>query len=64
MHDVTLAHDVVLAFEPQSAGFPRSGLAAITEVIIERDDFRADEAVFEIGVLCRKRAGFVRPASF
>src|ERR1700676_3530764 len=50
MHDVAFAHDVFLAFEPQSPRLARTGFAAVVDVILERDDLGTNETALEIGV--------------
>src|SRR5690349_20760416 len=75
VHHVAIAHDVVLAFEPQLAGFFRALLAVELDVIFVRYHFGADETFIEIGVdharrlrrrfalVHRPRAHFLRPRS-
>src|ERR1017187_10546772 len=50
MHDIGFLHEIFLALESQPAGLPRAGLTAILNVVIEGDDFGANEAALEIRV--------------
>src|SRR4051812_6602188 len=50
MDHVAIAHDIVLAFETHLAGFLGALLALVSDVIVERDHFGADESFLEIGV--------------
>src|SRR5687768_12361976 len=47
---VAVLHDVFLAFDPQLADFLRAVLGAGGNEVVVVDDFRGDEAAFEIGV--------------
>ena len=50
MHDVAVAHDVILAFEAELAGLARARLALAGDIILVGDRLGADEALLEIGV--------------
>src|SRR5436190_19916402 len=68
MDHVAVAHDVVLAFDPELAGLLRALLAAARDVVVIADDLGADEAALEIGVdnprrLRRGGAGANRPGT-
>src|SRR6185437_11713869 len=68
MHDVAIAHDIILAFEPELAGLARPGLALAGDVILIGDGLGADVALLEIGVDDARRfrpaaAGLDRPGA-
>src|SRR5450631_3008909 len=68
VHDVTLAHDVLLALKAQFAGFLCPRLSTISHIIIERDHLGADEAALEVRMnhsrrLWRGRTGTHRPCT-
>ena len=50
MHDVAVADDVLLAFEPHLAGVLGAGFAAERDVVVVGDRLGADEAFLEIRV--------------
>src|SRR5271156_5494444 len=50
MHDIALADDVLLAFEPELARLLRARLALVGDIVVVGDDFRAYEAMLEVGV--------------
>ena len=57
MHDVTVLHHVVLAFEPHFAGVAGAAFAAAADIVVIGDGLGADETLLEIGV---DRAGGLR----
>src|SRR5674476_958578 len=61
LHDVTIGHDVVLAFDPDLAGGLRRSYGARRDQIIEGDDLSLDEPTLEVGVDHAGRLGR-RPA--
>src|SRR6478736_5171315 len=68
MHDVAVADDVVLAFEPHFSSLFCALLALAGEKVIIGDDFGPDKAFFEIGVdhagsLGRGAAAMYRPGT-
>ena len=50
MHHVAVRDDVLLAFEPELAGFARARLALVGDVVVVGDGLGADEALLEIGM--------------
>src|SRR5690349_3527127 len=50
MHDVSVADDVLAAFEPHPARLLRALLAVVRDIVVVCDHLRADEAALEIGV--------------
>src|SRR5690606_30207458 len=50
LDDVAVGHDVVLALDAGLAGGARRGDRARGDEVVERDDLRLDEALFEVGV--------------
>src|SRR5579862_9370185 len=50
VHDVRFMDQVFLALEAQPAGVTGPGLAAVADVVVERDHFGTDEAALEIRV--------------
>src|SRR5580704_17842897 len=50
VHHVALAHDVLLALEPQPARLFGADLAFVRHEILVTDDLGADEPVLEVGV--------------
>ena len=43
MHHVAVADDIVLAFEPELARFPRAGFPVVGDIIVIGDGLGADE---------------------
>ena len=50
MHDIAIAHDVFLAFQPHLAGLLGAVLAFVFDEFVESDHFGANKTFFEIGV--------------
>src|SRR5262249_37095181 len=50
MHDVAVGDHVFLAFQSQFAGLARARLAAMGDVVVIADGFRADETALEVRV--------------
>ena len=50
VQDIGLAHQIILAFQPQPAGFLGPGFAVVLDEIVERDGLRTNEAPLEISV--------------
>src|SRR5271168_1624646 len=68
MQDVAVAHNVVLALEPELARLARASFALAGDVIFIADRLGPDEALLEVGMddagrLRRPRALFDRPGA-
>src|SRR5271170_1657976 len=68
VHHVALAHDVLLALEPQPARLFGAGFALVRHEIVVTDDLGANEPVLEVGVddtrgLWRSRTDAHRPCA-
>src|SRR5258708_26790192 len=50
VHHISISHDVVFAFQAESAAGAGVGFGASFEELVPADGFGADEVVFEIGV--------------
>src|ERR1700689_5509071 len=69
MHHVALAHDVLLALEPQSPRLFGAVFALVCDEIVVADDLGANEPVLEVGMddarrLRRGRADAHRPCAY
>src|SRR5262245_27790256 len=50
VHDIAFVDDVLLALEPQLAGFLRALLALVRDIVVVGDDLGADEPFLEVGM--------------
>ena len=50
VHDVAVGDDILLAFQPELAGFARAGFALVGDVIGIGNGFGADKALFKVGM--------------
>src|SRR5580658_4714947 len=50
VHDIGFLYQVLLALEPQPAGFARPGLPVVADVVVKGDDLGTNEAALEIGM--------------
>ena len=50
VHDVAVAHRVILAFHTQGACGPAGGFGLVSHVVVKADDLGPDKALFKVGM--------------